>query len=255
MIFYVYNSRKRLGYIYLEDRKLWHKVDRFSIRRFFTTWDIIEEDIRPKLDKQKNLIPLGYEVYNVKTRELSSRLPDHYFTYFLEYPRFAERRVMDSLFENPADAQKVRKFIKQAIKGSSSRKYLPLKGNGDALFRILSQLHPLITFGQSCLYCEEIAKSSAIELCESSRLVLCNVGDRTIRIASPARNQVTQYSALVLNNSDRPDNIIIKSVDYDETREPDASEVLFWILGRSFTSNSNFLSASLDSAQLTNFSK
>lgn len=231
MSFFVYNERKRLGYIYLEERGLWHKVDRYSVKRFLPEPQLLILDVRDKLDRAHNLIPIEDKVLDLKKRKIVPRSAEHYFTYYLERPRMGNSRLINKLFSE-VDSVKIRKFIYLAFKGSERKDFLTVKGDYSTLFKWLSQLYPLVQFVNPDFYCEATVGQVSLEKCASARLLLCNIGDRTLRIAQPNRDHVTQYSALVASK----DGEIEITRDEDiEDEEPSGDDVLSWILGNSKT--------------------
>lgn len=232
MRFYVYQSRKHLGYIFLLDRRLWCKVDRFSINKFLSQneeIEVIHSDVRAVLDSHKNLIPIGSHVYDCYEHKWSLRSSEHYFTYYLDEPQRGCSLVMNDIFSSKNDSEVVRKFLVKALRGHSDKKHLQLYGDCTALFRRLSQLYPLVVIVPASFYCEETAKVSLLEKYHSARLFLCDIGKRTLRVAQSSPRHKTQYRSLVHVDGANAQGISLLGADYEDD-EPNAREILGWIL-------------------------
>ena len=102
------------------------------------------------------------------------------------------------------------------------------------------KLDPLIKQGRSSLYCESIVSKTTLNEIHQSRIVLCDIGHRTLRIAHPPYNKTysypIQYHGIVYQDNhinvpskkilDRTVNI--ESIENDITFSP--ADVLGWIL-------------------------
>lgn len=235
--FYIYNSKKCHGYFFNDKDKLYHKCDKIIIKNYVTKLatapQIIYQDIRCLLDVANDKIPIGDDlIYIPSTKEYRKRDSNDYFTYSFE-PLSGGQGVNDylrTIIPNSEELYKLQLFLFLSMTSYNNGLVIIVNGDVDTLFNLLSQLDPLIKLGHPSLYCESYASKTNLESVSQARVVLCNINDRTLRLAEPIKsyNFPIQYHGIVYQtNKIKP---IINVVKTDINRLFKKEQILDWIL-------------------------
>jgi hypothetical protein len=236
---YIYDSRKRLGFVYMHG--LYQRIN----KHFFQKYPIptIDRDLRSYMDH----LPLEHlpvapcNMLNLATGQVRPRTSEDYVTYELPTPRCDPS--VDIWMSQLGPTQPLRSYLYRFIQGHGPL-YVTLMGPGvPHLFEALALLKPLINWGDRRLYTESHARRKMLEEVSACRIVLVNIGDRTFRIADRREFQETlpiQYRGLVQIQSLNQTYSLVKSPAPEETLiflgiPPDnrtfgPAELLAWII-------------------------
>lgn len=254
--FYIYETKKCHGYVYSPIDSLYHTCNKHNIKRYLSkdseVPEIISIDLRCLMDIASDKIPINPDLILIpSTMKYRKRTSNDLFTYSLEQPTSnPEFNIyMDNLIPQEYDRTLFRHFLKLSLTSPINKEQITPrchiivrgdKSDVDALFSILLKLDPIIKQGRASLYCESNVNKITLDEIHQSRIVLCDIGHRTLRIANPPYNKTyerpIQYHGLVYQNQpinpsskeiyDRTINIATINNDVTFT----SSDVLGWIL-------------------------
>jgi hypothetical protein len=192
--FYIYNLRKTHGYIYSDDDTLYHSAHRYNIKHYLPpnikSPLIIEDDLRPKMDDAQNKIPIdSNQILQPSNQTIRTRTSNDFFTYTLQPPIYNSRvgEFMKKMIPDPKHYHLFQMHLFLSLIMYRPRSYVVIYGSDPAihkLFTLLTKLSPLIQICNPALYCESTAKKRLLDEIYQSRIVLCDIGGRTIRPAS-----------------------------------------------------------------------
>lgn len=241
--FYIYDQHKSHGYIFSSKDNLYHHCDLHNIKKYSPYKSIIHHDLRPIMDLANDIIPIDSNLVLIpSSKQYRHRTSDDHFTYSLKSPQYSDLldTYMIELIPSDSDRSLLRNYILSSLISYIPHSFLIVNGSStsiDILFGLLFKLNPLITFGRTALYCESNVNKTTLDEIHQSRLVMCNIGTRTLRVASqPDKkyNHPIQYHGIVyqLDNNysqkipDKTINIsMVKSI-----QSFDSSEILGWFL-------------------------
>jgi hypothetical protein len=245
--FYVYDQRKLHGYFYHHQDKLYYGTHISLVHCLFDQERITiisnPLDISSKLDIAQNVLPIsGGLLLTVSTLATRARTVDDYFSYqlpfVLDYPsnniwvRYIEATIPDA-----GQRERFRSHLYDSLVGNNRQgSYIVLEGEtAQPLFCALSVLDPIVKVAKPALYCETEANKTSLHEVRQARIVLCELANRTIRVARPVTryNGNIQYRA-ILHQKDAliraPNAIAIKTVV--ENIDVTCNELLQWIIKR-----------------------
>jgi hypothetical protein len=242
---YIYDIKKSHGYIYDSSDSLYHHVDRYTVRKYLYGNEdtiVVQKDIRSILDIANDKLPIGNDkILTPSSLTFRERTPDDYFTYSLEYPIYNERvrLFIRKLVPNFEQYNALHMYLGLSLISYTPRSYIIVRGSDIAtkqLFHLLSRLTPLIKIARSSVYCEAYLSKIALDEIYRARIVLCDVENRTLRIANPPYGKTykrpIQYQGIVSQKEpvkSCTDIIVdISIVDHVETFS--SGEILAWIL-------------------------
>ena len=259
--FHVYDTRKSHGFIYSPIDNLYHLCDGYRVHdhivkdnglNIFTgnnmdeltdislgTNIIIIKDLRPLMDISNNMLPISLnKIIIPSTKEYRDRVITDCFTYCLEPPSFNDKTDshIAELIPNPRHRTLVRNFIKQALIQYTPNTCIILTGarsGCEALYSLLEKLNPCIKRCRKSLYCEsEIKSKITLNEIYESRIVLCDIETRTLRIAKPncSTNYTLQYHGIVFTDQTNSRSTIQISEAPSTTTELTPSDILGWII-------------------------
>lgn len=234
---YIYDTKKKIGYIFNSEFRLYESIDKhYLINR---SVNIIEDDIRPKLDSCPiDEIPIvPGKMLNCATLEIRDRTPDDFVTYALPPPNF-ERNELDivhNIMTVLCGGSPI--ILKQTLLDFISGKgspYFVVTGPGWTYLKDnLSQLGPLVEIGNSKLFTEIYVRKKMLEEVSAARIVLVDVGDKTIRQVNwdyiTDRSFPIQYRGIVYK-PDCPSGYILHDIPNGQTHILAASALLGWII-------------------------
>jgi len=173
---------------------------------------------------------------------IRKRTPDDYFTYELQVPNLTKRIInyMKILVPNKSQREILHKFLQLSLITYTPKSCLVIRGTNESkrsLFRLLLTLDPIIKKGRSALYREAHVNKTTLDEVHQARIVLCDIGDSTLRIADPPFEKEylrpVQYHGIVAQNKqldDLPKHKIIHMVEVYTHTIFTSGEVLGWIL-------------------------
>lgn len=248
--FYIYDQRKSHGYIYYPRDRLYHFSDRHTLKRYCIDSSAIPEfirkDLRGIMDGSSDIIPIAPgRILIPSTGKIRDRNETDYFTYELQAPTDFNRiqRFIEKMVPNECQRELLQKFLQLALIRYAPDIFVVIRGPAKAveqLFNLLSTLDPIIKTGRISLYCETNVSKIVLDEVHKTRIVLCNLKDRTIRCAQPPINKPyerqIQYHGLIAQERSiqepstevKEHTIQINSVNADESFM--GGEVLGWIL-------------------------
>lgn len=261
--FYIYDLKKFHGYIYSSFDSLYHLCDKYNVKKHIPQNnpfpEIINKDLRPIMDMANNKIPIGNDlIYIPSTKNYRIRTEDDYFTYSIDdsinQVGVDINPYMNLIIPSNDDRILLRNHIITAlsthiiydpnIKQIPNSSYLLIHGcekSAEMLFNILSKLDPLITKGKISLYCETNVSKTVLTQIKKSRIVLCNIKQRTIRVAQPPNKPFEhpiQYHGIIYQDIVNYDITLSKhnNSDFISLCETDfnigftAGDILKWVL-------------------------
>jgi hypothetical protein len=236
---YIYDSRKRLGFAYI------HGLYRRINKHFFQKYPIptVDRDLRPLMDHLPvEHIPVApCNMLNLATGQVRPRTPEDYVTYELPTPRWDPS--VDTWMSQLGPSQTLRSYLYQFIQGRGPS-HITLMGPGvPQLFETLVLLKPIIDWGDRRLYTESHARRKMLEEVSTCRIILVNIGDRTLRLADTREFHdilPIQYRGLVqiqsinqthslLGPTTTEETVIVSGVPSND-RTFGAAELLAWII-------------------------
>jgi hypothetical protein len=193
------------------------------------------------MDIANDKIPVSDNfIFIPSSKSLRLRTSNDYFTYSLQIPYINNdfTLFMNTLIPSSHHQSILRNHITQSlISNIHLRKYITINGSEssvNSLFDILSILSPLIKRSKPSLYCESYVNKSTLDDVNKSRIVLCNINYRTIRIAQlkPNKNYKLslQYSGIIYQgnyNQSIHNSITLQPIE--NVVYPTPGEVLGWI--------------------------
>ena len=176
---YIYDSKKGLGFACING--LYRHINKHFLQRY--PIPTIERDLRPIMD----LLPSSHipvapcNLLNLSTGQVRPRTPEDYVTYELPTPRLDPS--VEAWMSQLGPTQDLRMYLFQFLQGQGPP-YVILIGPGvSRLFEALALLKPLIGLGDRRLYTEMYARRKMLQEISQCRIVLVNIGDRTLRVA------------------------------------------------------------------------
>lgn len=240
--FYIYNQRKYLGYVYDPRDHLFHHCDRHLLHKFSTTPIIINKDISKILDISNDKLPLeNGKIIIPSSKTIRDRDHDDYFTYYLRSPseNLNVKEYIKELLPHPLHYRMLHSFIMSSLIKYTPHKYLIVDGSDigvKQLFNLLSKLDPIIKYCRPSLYHEAYVNKIAFDDIYQSRIVLCDINDKTLRFASlpPEKqyNKPIQYHGIIhkTNTTGINRDNIINVMSVKEEINFTSADVLGWIL-------------------------
>ncbi|CAH6419427.1 Hypothetical protein HVR_LOCUS621 [uncultured virus] len=217
--FLIYDQRKLHGYIYYPGDTLYHFTDRQNLRKYIPknhiATDIISsecskssgennlppfitKDLRSIMDFSQDTLPIkDNKILTPSICAIRDRNETDHFTYQLDvsadrvFARSFSDRIsiyMKLLIPNEAHRNLLRSFLKSSLITYVPESFIVIKGETEAyeqLANLLLLLDPLIKKGRKTLYCELNVNKIALDEVHQARIVICDVGERTIRVAQP----------------------------------------------------------------------
>lgn len=269
--FYIYDSKKYHGFIYTPVDRLYHPCHKHNIRKYlpkgYEIPQIIIEDLRSMMDIASDKIPINPDLILIpSTMKYRKRTSTDFFTYSLQPPTYNLQFniYMTHLIPRDYDRSLLHRFLMLALTSNISslknnqpstnsqshvschipaKCYIIVHGDNisvNALFSILLKLDPIIKQGRISLYCESNVNKTTLDEIHQSRIVLCDIGHRTLRIANPPYDKMyqrpIQYHGIVYQDKHinipskevMERTVTLASVNNDITFTP--GDVLGWIL-------------------------
>jgi hypothetical protein len=193
---YLYDSRKRLGYVYMQGR--YHQVNRSFFQKFAPT--VLDRDLRPIMDA----LPVYYlsiapgTMLNVSTGLRRPRTRDDYITYELPSPHFDA--TVQEWMASLGVTESLRHYLREFLQGLGCSHIIVMGSGVDAFFEALALLKPVINWGDRRLYTETHARRKMLQEVSQCRIVLANIGNKTFRLAETKEFQAIlpiQYHGVV----------------------------------------------------------
>lgn len=239
--FFVYDRKKFHGLVYSPSDKLYHYCDRYSVNKITKNILPLEIDIRPFVDLINDKIPVGDKVLVLSSNEFRDRNSSDFYTYSLEYPVFNKK--LNDFFEQLTPKHKIlQDYIFNSLISYTPNQYIIIKGNESSvtiLFKILSLLNPIIKVGSEKLYSESVVKNKIVTEVYQSRIVLCSVKNKLIRVAKIQNKQykypiqyhgIIYYQNMLFPNKYDQLNEVIELNNTNKDINPTTAEVFGWIL-------------------------
>lgn len=255
--FNIHNRRKTHGYVYSPIDRLYHLCDRHNIKK--NTGQVLDvskwfdEDLRGIIDLAEDKIPIAAgNILTPSTGEIRPRDEHDYFTYEMEYPARDSvnsvhllSRYLSELIPKKRHYELLRYFLHMSLIHYAKDCYIVVKGSPEAntdLINILLMLDPIIKRGRHTLFCETNINRITLDEVHQARIVLCDIGDRTIRTAQPfpekSYERPIQYHGIVFQRHVPTSVPELKSRTINITTVPSnhiftSGDVLAWILSYS----------------------
>lgn len=196
---YIYDDKKLHGYVYSEKDNIFHFCDKFSINKLLdrkiNSDDYIKIDLRSELDISTDRIPISLDKIFIPSLNIyTPRSCRDLFTYYMPFPIYNEKLqlYMENLIPDKYHLYRFHNFLYTSFINYTPKEYISITGSNSAvnkLYLLLYKLSPLITYGRSSLYCESnVSKSTLLEI-NKARIVLTDIGERTLRVADPPHNK------------------------------------------------------------------
>lgn len=221
--FHQYDVKKQHGHIFNPASKLYQNIHLTNQANY----QIISEDLRCKLNLFRSEIPIMTGlILDIDTFKIRTRTDGDYFTYEIEYPIYNPHLSNYIRLITGDNYTIIKKFIRQSL--TSSGNLLLISGHTDKLFNLLLSLNPLIMIGHKSLWCEQYASLKYFQDIETAKIILVDLGDRTVRraqVKSKLYTRTLQFNSLVKTSSTSAIPI------YDVVDENfTAGELLEWII-------------------------
>lgn len=248
-IFHIYDNHKSHGYIYSSDDRLYHPTDRQSIRKYIprnvSYQEFPNSDLRPIMDIAHDILPIDDKILIPSSGVTYERSTRHHFTYKLESPVYNDKvsQYIKQLIPNIEEYNKLHKFLYSSLVSYTPDNYIIINGSDDAvskLFSILLLLNPIVKRSRRAVYREYEINKTTLDEIQQARIVLCDVGKNTIRVAlPPLKNTYTrpiQYHGVIYQDPNpctinpRDESNVIHIQDVSENILITPGEVLGWIL-------------------------
>lgn len=252
--FNVYDLRKTHGYIYSPVDHLYHNCNRHNIRKHagrvvdISEWT--DKDLRGIMDFSSDTIPIAVgKILTPSSGEIRLRNEYDYFTYEIDAPTVKGldsvhllSQYFSQLIPKKDDYELLRSFLRTSLIRYTENSYIVIRGSPEAnsnLINILLKLDPIIKRGRHTLFCEISVNKITLDEIHQARIVLCDIGYRTIRpshsfIGKPYKRPV-QYHGIVFQtqilqpiNDLKCKTVNIVHVPTDEMFTP--GDILAWIL-------------------------
>lgn len=239
--FYIYDSQKVHGYMYSPIDKLYHKCDRYSHKKHVSNPVFVYQDLRLLMNVIRDAIPINNDKILIpSTNKYRQRNQNDYFTYAINPPVFTNNvhNYIVKLIPDDIQYNKLKQHIFNSLTMYTPKSYIIIRGDGDGmntLFKLLSTLDPLITMCKKTVYCEPYVNNVVLDVICQSRIVLCNIGDKTVRIAEPNKSNKypIQYHGIIYQTpyySKEDDEKIIYIKSTSSVESFTSGEILGWVL-------------------------
>lgn len=251
--FYIYDTRKYHGYIYSPIDALYHLCDKHNIRKYISsspnTPEVQIKDLRSVMDMANNKLSITPDLILIpSTMEYRPRCCDDYFTYSIEAPIPSTRlnTYMNKIIPVIEERILLKKFLKLALTSMVSHKlYIIISGKEQAvnvLFALLLKLEPIVKQSRPSIYCESNVNKSTLDEIHQARIVVSDIGHRTLRVADPPYDKVyqrpIQYYGLVYQDKSvityRSRDVTERIVNIETIEDNEIiftpGEILGWIL-------------------------